>query len=168
VDDVLLAGVLYLNLPDQCRGGTSFYRHVETGTEVLLPKSVVSGRSPHDSLDPQVVAKMRDLGAMDAFRRWQGHDGNDDDYATFHDEIVNTPGSGDDFITDGAGGWAMTRMLEMKYNRLVLYPSFLLHSPYYRREWAIKEPGGWRLTQNFFLRWPKKPGDRARDGYTRM
>jgi hypothetical protein len=160
VDDGLLSGLLYLNLPEQCRGGTSFYRHVETGAEVLLPHSLVLGTSPHDNLDEQVVAKMKELGALDAFRRWkQGNEGDEDDHTTFHDDILHTPGSQDDFITDGAGGWEMTRMLEMKYNRLVLFPGFLIHSSYYRREWSGEEPGSWRLTQNFFLPWPKKPVD---------
>jgi hypothetical protein len=156
VDDGLLSGVLYLNLPDQCRGGTSFYRHVETGAEAVFPCSLVSGSSPHGNVDEQVVAKMKALGALDAFRRWsQGHDAGEADYAIFHDDILNTPGS-KDFITGDAGGWEMTRRIEMKYNRLVLFPGFLIHSSCYRREWAGEDPGSWRLTQNFFLSWPEK------------
>ena len=31
IDTVMLAGVVYLNLPEQCRGGTAFYRHRATG-----------------------------------------------------------------------------------------------------------------------------------------
>jgi hypothetical protein len=163
VDEVLLAGVLYLNRPDQCRGGTSFYRHVETGAEVVLPKSMGSGLSGYDNLDPQVVEKMKSLGALDAFEQWkQNHKGDAKDYGSFRNRILNTPGSRDDFITDSAGGWEMTRMLEMKYNRLVLYPGFVLHSPYWRREWSVDEPGSRRLTQNFFLRWPKQGGEHER------
>ncbi len=159
-DQVLLAGVLYLNLPDQCRGGTSFYRHVETGAEAVLPQSVVSGTSPHANLDEEVVEKMKGLGAFDAFLRWkQDNEGDRNAYSVFHNFILNTPGSDENSITGSVGGWEMTRMLEMRYNRMVLYPGFLLHSPYHRREWFGEEPDTCRLTQNFFLGWPKKPGD---------
>lgn len=32
------AGVLYLNLPEECQGGTAFWKHKELGMDRLLPK----------------------------------------------------------------------------------------------------------------------------------
>jgi hypothetical protein len=165
VDNALLAGVLYLNLPQQCRGGTALYRHVDTGMEAVIPAEVIAGRGPQTNLDEGVVTKMKDLGAFNAFLRWkQDNDGPAKGYETFCRSVLRTPGSEDDFITDGAGGWEMTRMLEMKFNRLVLYPGFVLHSAYHRREWFGEEPGSCRLTQNFFLGWPRQPDGHSAAG----
>ncbi len=33
IDPAYYSGILYLNLPDQCRGGTDFFRHKPTGLE---------------------------------------------------------------------------------------------------------------------------------------
>lgn len=157
VDDALLAGVLYLNLPDQCRGGTAFYRHVDTGVEAIIQKSVIAGSSPHENLDEQVVAKMKEQGAFDAFLRWmQDNEGVVRGYEKFASAILQTPGLEDNFITDSAGGWEMTQTVPMKYNRLALYPSFVLHSACYRREWFGEELASCRLTQNFFFSWPTR------------
>jgi hypothetical protein len=158
VDDAsLLAGVLYLNLPDHCRGGTALYRHVETGAEALISPGVMAGRTPFTDLDQQVVTKMKEQGACEAFFRWKQHnEGPGKNYDTYGSAILDTPGSQDNFITDSVGGWEMTRMLAMKYNRLVIYPGFLLHSAYHRPEWFGEEAGACRLTQNFFLGWPKQ------------
>lgn len=83
--------------------------------EAVIPPSVMAGRSSHADLDEQVVAKMKDLGAFDAFLRWkQGNEGAGKGYETFVGAILRTPGADDDFITDGAGGWEMTRAVEMK------------------------------------------------------
>ena len=43
VDRAALAGVVFLNLPAQCRGGTAFYRHRATGLEQLPPDESVRG-----------------------------------------------------------------------------------------------------------------------------
>jgi hypothetical protein len=157
VDDALLAGVLYLNLPERCRGGTGFYRHVETGAEAVIPKDVMAGRSPYANLDEAVVTKMKEQGACDAFLRWkQDNEGPAKGYDTYASSILDTPGSTGEFISDSAGGWEMTRMLAMKYNRLIVYPGFLLHSACHRPEWFGEEAASSRLTQNFFFAWPKQ------------
>jgi len=160
-DDSMLAGVLYLNLPDQCRGGTAFYRHKETGTEALIPERVVSRQGPRAQVDEQVVEKMKATGALDAFLRWkQTNEGPAKGYSTYSSTILGAPGADEGFfITDSAGEWERTQLLEMKFNRLVVYPAFLMHSAYYRPEWFGTEADSCRLTQNFFFDWPNTLGE---------
>lgn len=153
-DAALLAGVVYLNPPEQCKGGTGLYRHAETGVEAVLPPDVLTGvarRREHYA--PDVVERMKALGAYGKFIEWQReHPGAG--YHSFCGAVLSTPGEQGDFITASAGGWELVQVLEMKYNRLVMYPGFAIHSAYYRPEWFGTTPHTQRLTQNFFLGWP--------------
>ena len=159
IDDALLAGVVYLNLPGQCRGGTALYRHRATQVEALIPQKVVVPGGTPDELDASVVAKMKDAGAYDDFARWkQDHPGDDQGYHSYASQVLGSPGNADGFITDSTEAWEMTRLFEMRFNRLVIYPGFVLHSAYYRPEWFGDDPAGCRLTQNFFLAWPRRAG----------
>ncbi len=51
VDPTRWSGVIYLTLPEHCAGGTSFYKHKETGLTRLLPE-------PH----PEVQNAIKSLG----------------------------------------------------------------------------------------------------------
>jgi hypothetical protein len=161
-DSTMLAGVVYLNPPEQCRGGTSLYRHVETGVEALLPPNVFGGFVRKDEwYDDEVVERMKAMGAYDKYLAWK-EDHPDLGYHSYSGAVLNTPGEDDDFITDSAGGWELARLLEMRYNRLVMYPGFVIHSAYYRPEWFGTTPDTERLTQNLFLKWPTRDVDPAR------
>lgn len=46
-------GILYLNLPEQCRGGTTLYRHIETGIE--------RGPTPREKKDPVIADQFEEL-----------------------------------------------------------------------------------------------------------
>ena len=52
-------GLVYLNLPESCKGGTAFYRHKETGLEGRLPEVEVHGMgfSSWNELEKQLVSK---------------------------------------------------------------------------------------------------------------
>lgn len=87
------AGVLYLNLPDQCRGGTAFWRHRKYGFEEFPELGVVkkSGKSPNRV------------------------------YTQLHKDY------------NDASAWEQTHLAEMKFNRMVVYPTKNFHS---RWPWA--------------------------------
>ncbi len=163
VDVALLAGLVFLNPPDQCRGGTSMYRHIHTQATAVIHADTMAGRTTSTSVggnadaDPDTVERMKNLGAFEPYVRWK-KDGQGDDYDEYFAQIFSTRGVKDGYITDSAGGWELTELLEMKYNRLVLYPGCLLHSPYFRPEWFGDTPETCRLTQNFFFGWPKFSG----------
>jgi len=94
-DGVEYAGIVYLSLPDDCQGGTHFFRHKPTG---------------HIIKDSQFTEQYRF-----------------------------------DIETD----WDIVYKVEMKYNRLVLYPGDLFHAiglPFFGT--SVENA---RLTQNLFI-----------------
>ncbi len=54
------SGILYLSLPEHCRGGTEFYRHRPSGTD-RVPRSVeelqAAGYDSYDALKQQVMER---------------------------------------------------------------------------------------------------------------
>jgi hypothetical protein len=119
-DPVRIAGVVYLNSPQQCRGGTAFYRHRATGAEeCVLP------RNKNDSFEQQFMEFIRSV--LTTFPRTKN------------------------YPTDSDEDWEMTRLVEMKFNRFICYPGFMIHSGYYRDEWFGDSIDEQRLTQNVFV-----------------
>jgi hypothetical protein len=155
VDAPLLAGLVYLNTPKQCRGGTALYRHVLSQATAVIHRDTFARRGNHANVDPDTLARMKTLGAPEPYERWKS-EGRVQDYDAYWRLIFCTRGEAQGPITGSAGGWEMIELLEMKYNRLVLYPGFLLHSPHYRPEWFGQTPDSYRLTQNFAIEWPEE------------
>jgi hypothetical protein len=108
VDGAMVAGVVFLNPPAQCRGGTAFYRHRATGRERL---------EPDESMQAVMSSALR-------------------------------PPRG--FITDSTDDWECLALVEMRYNRLILYSGRLFHSGYVRDGDFGATPATRRLTQNMF------------------
>jgi hypothetical protein len=156
-DDALLAGVVYLNLPDQCKGGTAFYKHKTTLSEQVvydnlgLPFQGINAKPP---ADPIVVKHLIKMGLLKDFLPLK-EKGIVDSYSDFikliqrHERVASYQQ-----ITDSNEVWDFTKLIEMKFNRLVYYPAFLFHSPYFSRDWFGETRETRRLTQNFFTRWP--------------
>lgn len=101
-------GVLYLNQERQCKGGTAFWKHKETG--------LVAHPSPEE---------LEALGGESFIAQLQ-RDGLDE------------------------SKWEQTGLVEMKWNRLLLFDSALFHSPYPRPGWGKGVEDG-RLIQVYFL-----------------
>jgi Family of unknown function (DUF6445) len=58
IDPCFYSGILYLSLPEHCRGGTEFYRHKRTGLERVPPTLAdvqATGFADHNELVEQVV-----------------------------------------------------------------------------------------------------------------
>ncbi|MCH1430532.1 MAG: DUF6445 family protein [Chlamydiales bacterium] len=160
-DDALLAGIIYLNQPEQCKGGTAFYKHKATLTEQITYDNMgLPFQGPHKRppSDPTVVKKVIQMGLLKDFLPLQER-GEVELYSDFvnlitqHEEVA-----GYDQITDSNEAWDLTHLIEMKYNRFIYYPAFVFHSPYFSRDWFGNTRETRRLTQNFFTRWPVKKG----------
>lgn len=158
VDTGLLVGLVYLNLPSDCRGGTSFFRHKATGAEQLMPAEVFDGRPlmGGPAADPALQDRLWRHGAGEPFER-QLAAGHVKDYADYWRQVSQTPGDEHDHIIDSCGGWELTRVVEMKFNRLLLFPGFAIHSTHFRDAWFGHSPETWRLTVNFMFKWPGAP-----------
>jgi hypothetical protein len=60
IDQSHWSGVLYLSRPEDCQGGTEFYRHVPTGTDHLPfteQELKATGYSSYEELNAQILAK---------------------------------------------------------------------------------------------------------------
>jgi tetratricopeptide (TPR) repeat protein len=119
------AGVLYLSLPQHCRGGTSFWRHRDSGWD-CVPSAEQAAASRHGSYANFLQAQrktegpLRQAGAFDA-------------------------------LSQGRAAWAMELELPMRFNRLVLYRSDYFHAV---SEVFGHGPEDSRLVQLFFFeRW---------------
>jgi hypothetical protein len=107
----LHAALVYLNPPSQCRGGTAFFRHRESGAN-------------------EVVAEVSAL-----FQAYQTRHTLPSALKTY-DRILKTA-SGDqrpledgqwDILSDEDEIWEKTGQVDMVYNRLVVYNSRLFHA----------------------------------------
>jgi hypothetical protein len=121
-----VAGVVYLNPPGQCRGGTGFYRHRPSGLSALPAE-----------IGPAVVEVMRRQGLWTPgqLAAW----------------ITAPPADGRrGFITGSTAEWELTALVPMRFNRLVLYDGRRFHSGYLEDGWFGDTPAHRRLTLNLF------------------
>jgi hypothetical protein len=157
-DHGLLAGLVYLNKPEHCRGGTSFFRHTGTGAEELFPRELMAGQCPDGrpsswQPDPEVKERMWRQGAQRRYQQAKDA-GKVSSYDAYWKLLTNAPGAQSGPILASCGEWELTEVIEMKYNRLLLFPGFLLHSAHFDLSWFDHEPQAWRLTQNWMFNWP--------------
>ena len=109
IDMLNAAAVIYLNDNEECAGGTAFYRHKETGLDIVQRNSELN--STYDNY-PQ---KRKDYG---------------------------------DLITESNEEWEMIDFVDMKFNRMLVYPPNVFHSGYMDRNDFVDYD---RITQLFFF-----------------
>lgn len=122
------AALVYLNTPDQVSNGTSFWKHKKTG----LTKAPMVADEKSDKL-----MKENGLSSLEELRSWIMIDGLID------------PNQG--FLMESTSYWELSQVLEMKFNRLVVYDANLFHSLHFRAEDFGVDKETRRLTQNLFL-----------------
>jgi hypothetical protein len=137
-----LAALVYLNLPEQCRGGTAFYRHRETGL-----------REQRGEITPGLASYMVKHGLCSVQDAYQ------------HMEQAPEPSPEQlsqewGYITDSNELWEKTALLEMRFNRFVLFDAYLFHNPSLRSGDFGQTPDTRRLTLTLFyeLPWEDSPG----------
>lgn len=131
-----LAGLVYLNTPSQCRGGTSFYRHRETG--IYEKRGDITAGLAHYMVKHQL------LTVEDAFLKMQEHP------EPMTAQLAEEWG----YITDSNDTWERLALLEMRYNRFVLFDSRLFHNPYLRSGDFGHSLETRRLTMSLFFELP--------------
>jgi hypothetical protein len=154
VESAFLVGLVYLNPDTQCRGGTGFYRHKETGLEELIKIDITSKNSKGTPLyAPGIIKKVFHMGIFNTFKDLQKKEkfGNYRELINFYESL--TPAERR-YLTDGDDVWECYDKIEMEYNRFVCFPGFILHSAYQRPHWFGSTAETQRLTQNFLFSWP--------------
>jgi hypothetical protein len=131
-----LGGLVYLNLPEQCRGGTAFYRHRETGL-----------RDERGEITPglaQFMVKHELCSVQEAYRHMEQAP------ELTAEQLSQEWG----YITDSNELWEKTAMVEMRFNRFVLFDAYLFHNPYLRSGDFGRTADSRRLTLTLFYELP--------------
>lgn len=122
--------LLYLNLPEQCAGGTSFWRHRES--------DLVGVPEPGD---PRVRRLMAEAGVRDERlylrQLWA--------------RVMERPAPG--YLTESNDVWKLERVVEMRYNRLLLFDARLFHTTHVLDGTFGETLETRRLTQNAYFRY---------------
>lgn len=109
-----ISAMVYLNDPQDCAGGTGIYRHRPTGLERLPLEAT-----------PEVIAlaEAHGMSASDV--------STPEGYEAFQDRVVFDPkyaAEGNEYINAGSEGWELLYLIEMKFNRLVIFDGRMPHS----------------------------------------
>lgn len=129
-DGAGMGGVIYLNPPAQCRGGTAFYRHRATGL-IAAPNTM--------SIPLYLLMRRHGFERYDDFIRW----------------VIKPPADGSEFALDSTDDWELNELVEMRYNRLVLFDGRLFHSGYVEDGTFEGAATQRRLTINFAIPEPE-------------
>lgn len=122
------AAVIYLNSPDRCAGGTSFWRHRGTGL-ARVPESL------EDEWAAEAVINSRSTSVETLIRHCL-------------DDALPDPGPG--FPSHDTRWWTRVASVPMRWNRLVIYDSRLFHTPDVPVRFGSELEDG-RLTQNLYF-----------------
>lgn len=134
VDSSSLVGVICLTPSEYCNGGTAFYRHRVTGLDYLPPcpnRDVVQAMISYgfNPLDSDSYIEFKKTICFDAL----GDTSN----------IVGHTG-----FPCSTKTWEVLALAPVMYNRLIVFPGHLLHSPVYNSTGASNCREHRRLTQN--------------------
>jgi sulfur relay (sulfurtransferase) DsrC/TusE family protein len=116
-------GIIYLNPKHQCSGGTAFYRHAGTGLEAVNLSHLRSSKSYREK-----VISILSINEEESKKK-----------------------NSLSFIKDSDPDWKVIKLIEMKYNRLVLFPANRFHAVYSTAKQFGNSQKTARLTQVFFL-----------------
>lgn len=130
------AATLFLNLPQQCAGGTAFYRHIESGI-VKFPVKPIP--------EIQRLLELHEKSSLwELNQDWMsGRPG--------YLESAARSGLTWGLITETNDQWEKIYCVEMKFNRLAFYDAMIFHCPHIRSGDFKNTHFAKRLTQQFFL-----------------
>jgi len=137
-----LAGMVYLNPPSQCRGGTGFYRHRETG--------VAEDRG---EISPGLAAYMVEHGLTTVREAY-----NQIIRVSPEQEAAIAAATTEwGYLCDSNATWELVELVEMKFNRFIVFDSYLFHHPYIKSGQFGHTQDMRRLTQTIFFEVPGVP-----------
>lgn len=149
--NTLWTGVVFLNPAEQCNGGIGFYKHRTTGAEEVLSSDLIlelEGEKPRfykSTLDfvKGILSIKKTEAVGEGF------------YDRMYSFVRETPILKMRYMKGSDEHWEMTQFVDMKFNRLVCFPSFALHSHIYQDNWFGVTAEDSRLTQEFSYDWPE-------------
>ncbi|MFT4552533.1 MAG: hypothetical protein ACI9S8_001158 [Chlamydiales bacterium] len=149
----MFSGVLYLNTDEQCRGGLGFYLHRRTGFDEFLDLSLMEAVESKTSLyDKSVLGAIYDMSSFDKVEYLRDV-GKLEYYSKSLKIIHNEPIVRKAYTSGSDETWLLFDFVEMKFNRLVFFPSFVFHAQHYQDNWFGNFPETQCLTQEFAYHW---------------
>lgn len=128
-----ISGVVFLTNPDFCTGGTGFFRHKATG----ITRSY--GSIPLEGNPCKRLAE-----SMHAASCYHHQKDDTEAYQTLKNSFNSKK--------DTNEIWELITSVAMKFNRLILFPSYVYHNPLYGlADFDGADAANKRLTQNFYI-----------------
>ena len=112
VDPAMFATVLYLNPEENIQGGTSFFRHGATGLTNM----------------EKVHTPFKRTEEYWNFKEWMY------DFSDKAEDLIDN----DTMLIDGV--WEEEHHVPMKFNRMIIYPSYMWHSAIVKKGWYKDVP----------------------------
>jgi hypothetical protein len=137
-----LAALVYLNPPSQCRGGTAIYRHRETGL-LEYRGEITPGLARY-------MAKHGLTSADDAVDHMTRV--TDEEMAALTEAAKETDWGS---LTDSNETWELAKLLEMRFNRCVVFDGYFFHGPYMRSGDFGRTLETRRITQTLYFELPE-------------
>lgn len=123
--DPTLTALIYLNRPDECAGGTALYRHRSSGLEriPLMPDNEILKLAHHMGYR---AADILELGYPAVIERM-----------LFNPRFAP---EGNRTLNEGNPTWELLTLVEMRFNRLVIYDGRIPHGMWVEPDWYLETP----------------------------
>lgn len=128
-DEANFAFSIFLTPPEECLGGTAFYRHKKTGLQLFpITKACQQKRATlmKDTLKKHQLKNQEELTTI----------------------IYKDKSKESSFVADSNEDWELVQILEMKFNRLILHEADLFHSAYIEPSFYLES---YRISQVGFI-----------------
>lgn len=128
--DPTLTALVYLNSPDDCAGGTAMYRHRSSGLELIPLTPEASTVQLAQSMGYR-VADFQQLGYPVIIERM-----------LFNERFAP---AGNRTLNEGNHVWELMTLVEMRFNRLVIYDGRIPHGMWVEPAWFVRTPRVYQL-----------------------
>ena len=145
------ASSIFLNLPGECNGGTSFFKGKQMGTQKWICYDCYQrySNAPPETLPPQVPKFVDGHFTEEEIKNakyLQDVGWDHERFESWNNEMISSQGT--EYLIEDSEHWELLGFVPMKYNRLILYNGNYFHSVYMKKEWFEDFP---RLSQQTFF-----------------
>lgn len=110
IDQAFVAGSLFLNQDSDCKGGTGFYRHKKSNTDYEM-----------SYVDSEFKETAHYWAINETYKSIKEHD----HVVTFDSKQIDSD------------EWELDYIVEAKFNRFIMHPSYIFHAPYVEKDWYL-------------------------------
>ena len=96
---------------------------------------------------------LRMIDELAAFRNFETS--NFENYEDYIKQLPRKTSENQFHLSGSNDVWEQTKLVDMKFNRLLLYPAFVLHKAIFEEHWFGSALDERRLTLNFFFKFPR-------------